>query len=380
LAIFVLSTDALTKKDKPLCDNGAQIGEGGSWQFWGGKAHSPEMDYYQPGCKNEQATMFYEPKSCSLPRFASDVSARPKRVLFVGDSTVDGQAQGFAWFFDKLRPQDYNKCNHPIWKMREIASKDLAAAGFSDEEVKATDAFIGKQNAGRNKFNIHDWWGCNSSVGFALADKPPPKTAAKAFMHTVRNFWAEPLGPEDVVVMNFGVWMDKKQAVFKQKEIDQSDEDNKESMKIMMEQIKSWGKDAPKFIWREITPSHWNSWDGYYTQQAFRSTLLQCKPVTNKNLELLAKKPSGLRGRVNAMFMQAITDAGMAVDGVNVEYLPVFQAAVQRVDDHPTQWDNPTKPDCTHFCQRGSVNRFMNSAILSVASGMMQRSKATKTV
>merc|ERR550537_2100255 len=160
--------------------------------------------------------------------------------------------------------------------------------------------------------------------------------------------------------------------------VDQSAEDDGNALQIMLEEMKSWGPNAPKFISREITPQHWNSPDGYYTPAAFKSTRLQCKPVPTKISKLLMSKPSGLRAKANELFTQAVVDANMAVDHQNIEFLPVWGAAVQRVDDHPTVLDQPMQPDCTHFCQGGSVNRFMNSAILSVASGMLQRSSAAR--
>jgi hypothetical protein len=336
------------------------------------------MDFYQPGCRKDGQLKMYEPKSCSLPMFAQTVPVKPKRVLFVGDSVGDSQAQSFAWFFDESRPQDIKKCAYDIKRAKDMVVANLTSAGFTEEEVKATADFVGNQNVGK-KWNLHEWWGCQSKTSFILADKPPPEEAVKGFMHTVRNFYSEPLGADDVVVMGFGIWMDDR-GVFRQKG-EARPGDRTKSLQMMLEEVKSWGADAPKLIYREITPSHWNSWDGYWTPEAYRTTTNQCKQIGAKSMELLAKKPSGLHAKTNSMFMQAIKDAGMAVDGTQVEFMPVWKAAVQRVDDHPITWDNPLRADCTHFCAHGSVNRFMNSATLAVASGMLQRAKTgAKTV
>lgn len=359
------SLDLDSVEVKPLCNSGAQL-DGGSWEDWGSAPKSREMSFLNlPGCK-KGANLMYEPKSCSLPRFANEVAFQPKRVVFVGDSTQDSQARSYAWFYDELKEKDLKKCAHPILKMKEKVAADLKKANFSQSDIEATENFVGSQISGK-KWNSQEWWGCESDVAFILADKPPPASAAKGFMHAVRNFYEKPLGPDDVVVMNFGLWMDG--AHYKK-------QDGSELSPILKE-LKSWGKDAPKLIWREITPSHWNSWDGYYTPAAFRSTNTGCKAVSEKHIELMAKNPSGLRGKTNLMVKQAMKEAGMEVDGVNVEFVPVWKAAVKQQDDHGTLGE---KSDCTHFCQNGSVNRFMSSALLSVAAGMMQRSKAPPAV
>jgi len=409
LVLLVFGTDALVKQEKkpatvkavevkasvkPMCDKGAQLTEG-RWANVGKRAHSQEMDYAQEGCptlgKNDAALMVYEPQNCSLPLFSKHVEKMPKRVVFIGDSISDAHAQSFAWFLDETRPDDYKKCKHNIGEMRALIKANLTSAGFSEEEVQATDAFIGSQNAGK-KWNLHEWWGCQSKTAFILADKPPPQKAVKGFMHAVRNFYEEPLGPDDVVVMNFGVWLgstvqpytdllqkkNKGKAKAKAKAGLSLDAET-ESIKLMMEQVKSWGKDAPKLIYRETTPGHWNSWDGYYTPEAFRSTFNQCKRLGPKELALVQTKPHGLYAKTTLMFHEAAEKAGMAIDGVQLEYMPVYNAAMQRSDDHAVMFgDHFGKRDCTHFCARGPTNRFMNSALLALASGMLKRSDDLK--
>jgi len=374
---------SVASKDKPLCDKASQLQDDGKWEHWNGREHSFAMDYGQPGCKKDAELMQFEPSSCVLPLHANEVTVRPRRTIFIGDSVQDSQAQAYAWFQNEQAPQDVKKCMHPLWRMAQNLKESLPKADFSEGEVKATTDFVKNQNKGK-AWNLHEWWGCNSSVSFALADKPPPAEAVKGYMHAVRNFHVDgPLGPDDVIVMNFGLWMDAKMDTKGGKgkgegvKIDQTDPQMKNSVKLMLEEIQGWSKTggAPKVVWREITPSHWNSWDGYYTKTASQTTLNQCKALTEKNRALLAKKSTGLRGRSTAMFMDAAAEAGLAVDGVNIEFLPVWRAAVQQPDDHPKSWDNSGSVDCTHFCNQGTVNRFLNAALLTTMSGMIQRSQ-----
>lgn len=360
VAALQVSPDTVKDIEKPLCKNASEVGGGGKWKSVKETQVSrlPNLKErgYQKGCSYDKF-MTYEPPTCKLPTHLYEVQKRPKRVMFVGDSVTDYHAQSFSWYY---QGENRNVQKKPCTFVKEDWQKHLKAAGrFDQKTIDDTVLWMEKQG-GNNGKNGHLWWGCqNSSVMYAPALTLEGKNPEvwKAFMYTVKTWVKKPLGPEDVIVMNVGLH-GLKDGFYKN--LDHMDRKWTPAITSMMEEYKEWKKegDAPKLIWRQVSPQHWQGDSGYWSPNAPKD----CSAIRSlkKQEERKEKYPS----RNNDMFLTAVEKAGLHVDGHDIEIMPIWRASADRWDEHPLL-------DCTHFCSFGGVTRYWNSALLVTAAGML---------
>jgi len=306
--------------------------------------------------------MMWEPTSCKLPYHSDETTKSPGRVVFVGDSITDTSARSFAWFKEKLWSKHLNGCTYQKADLKAKVRPQLLKAGFNSGTVADTVKYMEEQGFNRN----HHWWGCNTSVSYVPTDKPPPSNSVKAFMFALKNFGAEPLGPQDTIVLNWGMWA-------------KDDADWGDSLKQMMKEYAHWekAKTAPKLIWREVSPTHWGASTFQFNKKDFESTQTSkgCSaPGGPKQIEGGMKNKDKFPLKNNMMFKDAVKEAGLKIDGTNIEFLPIWRGTAERSEDHQPltayQIKTGATIDCTHYCTHGNVNRFWNSALSAVISGM----------
>jgi len=381
LLLLLPAAAALKVNDvKPLCMKasdmaGYPVGPGGKWKVESEKKYDPMPEAFargpnrgiQVGCTYDKF-MLFEPKTCRLPSHKDDVPVKPKRVVFMGDSVMDQSAASYSWFAQKEnRITDQKPCGF----MKEEMNEHLEKSGlFSKETIKDTVHWMVQQGGNNNK-NGHIWWGCkNSTVAFVpvLTLEPKNPEVIKALMYTVKTFHDQgPLGPEDVIVMNWGLHGLKDG---KKTNLVRMDKEWTPALTLLMKEWKAWKQEgaAPKMIWREVSPQHfagggnWN--EGIDLKQ-------KCAAMGALNLQ--AKDATRFPLRNDNMFKKAVEEAGLEVDHHDIEILPVWRASAERFDEHPNG-------DCTHFCQYGAVNRYWNSALLSTASGMLKAAPKQKEI
>lgn len=353
-----------TRSKKQFCKNAKDIEQG----FW---VSLKEDEFQSPpegaGCNPER--MMWEPQTCKLPYHSNETKKTPGRVIFVGDSISDISARSFAWYYDQLWAKDLNACTYQKADVGKKLKLQLLKGGFNAMTVADTQKYIEEQGFNRN----HHWWGCsaNVSVSYIPTDTPPPQNTVKAFMFAVKNFGAKPLGPQDTIVLNWGMWADK------------GDETWGASMKAFMQEYKQWmqAKTAPKLIWREVSPTHWgaDTQTGYSKDKYEMSQITKgCSPAGGpKQMEHQMKKTTQFPLKNTNMFKDSLKATGLKVDGVNIEFLPIWRGSAERYEDHQPltkyQIDNGQKIDCTHYCTHGNVNRFWNSALGATISAMKEK-------
>lgn len=361
---------------KPLCDNVLDVGGGGKWNPAEGPNQLDRLpqllergyQYSNQHC-NDGKFLVYEPPKCRLPARVLEVSKRPKRVMFIGDSVSDQSAQSFSWFYQKENRAVKKK---PCKFMKEDWREHLEKSGrFNETTIADTILWMEKQGA-NNAVNGHMWWGCkDSSVMYApmLTLEMTNKEVIPALMYLVKTWTDEPLGADDVIVMNIGLhglkdgfWKNLRHM------------DNKWTplLTLIMKEWGEWKKEgtAPKFIWRQISPQHWSGDGGNWNNQPWAK---QCIPLKPNILQFRQTDKTKYPTRNDMMFKQACQDAGLEVDDADITILPIWRASADRWDEHPNG-------DCTHYCMYGSVNRYWNSALLATASGMLKTSSVKKEV
>lgn len=368
---------------KPVCNSPDMMNApGGQWRALTKNEHETKFGQ-ESACWTKSPNigmardLAWEPMKCVLPVLAKDIPAKPKRVVFVGDSITDNHAESFAWFYAKQKKSS-DSCVHG-WKDKLLSqNKDL-----SKDVVKETLKWIKNE-----EHNSRPLWGCNEAVSYVpLSGMAEPKGDArgarppsmKAFMHLVRNVGSDPLGKDDVIVMNQGLHFHGKSM---------SDEWGP-ALEELLKEWKVWQEagNAPKLIWRQGSPQHWNTFDGGYVQKGSTS-VYQCKKFGLKQLHALnpKTKKEGLTYQSDNYFFTAIKKQGLKADNKNLAYVPIWQATAQRDDDHPAlYWQYPNDRfkenkfqgkmaslDCSHFCTHGPVSRFWNSALLVTIGSMQQ--------
>lgn len=350
-----------TRESKSFCTKASEL-QTGSWVSLkeGEYAEAPAGNNCNP------MKMMWEPNNCKLPYHSEEIKKQSGRVVFVGDSITDISARSFAWFKQKLWSKDLNSCTYQKEDVQKTVRPKLLKAGFNAAAVATTLQYMEEQGFRKN----HHWWGCNASVQYIPTDQPPPQSAVKPFMFALKNFGKTPLGPDDTIVMNWGQW---------------AKEDKGEwgpSMKLLMKEYAKWkeAKTAPKLIWREVSPTHWGAGVYEYSQKLYDATQTThaCAPAGGpKLMEAQQKRPEQFPLKNNNLFKEAVKDAGLEIDGVNIEFLPVWRGTAERFEDHQPltkyQIDQGQKIDCTHFCVHGNVNRFWNSALVAVIGSMKDK-------
>jgi hypothetical protein len=369
LALLVCSVaglriDEAPTKSKPLCDHSSQIAEGGKWREL--RTDEYKKPDHESFCRTEGAgkdsNMIYEPKSCSLPADLNQFAVKPRHVTFVGDSVTDFHAASFAWELDgNKKVSIYDKCLMEPEKM----TKDLVGAGFKQDTANHTVKWLVAQ-ASR-----HVMWGCKDRVSYIpLMEELPPQKAGgmlKSLMWMIKNWSPEPLGKEDAIVMNWGLHA----------ATGNHPADWAPSLEVMLLEYKKWQTEgnAPKLIWRQVSPQHFGGEDGAYKG----SLPNKCSALSQKKIEKATQK-SLAKLETDRVFTRAVEAAGLKVDNVNIAILPIWQASAERHDEHPYLHD--TMPgykqgiaDCTHFCQFGGVNRLWTSGVVALFDGMKKREK-----
>jgi hypothetical protein len=350
-----------TRASKSMCKDAKDVQEG-EW------VSLKQDEYAAPpegaGCNPQK--MMWEPSTCKLPYHPEEVAKKSGRVVFVGDSITDTSARSFAWFYDKLWAKNLNACTYQKDDLKLKVKPQLMKAGFNSVQTTQTMQYMEETGFRKN----HHWWGCNTSVAYVPTDTPPPKDAVKGFMFALKNFAKPPLGANDTIVINWGMWAKEKSEWWG------------DSMTLMLKEYKKWqeSKTAPKLIWREVSPTHWGAGVYTYTKELFEKTQVTkgCSPAGGpKQMEhQMSKKDSFPLANTN-MFKAAVKEAGLTVDGVNIEFLPVWRGTAERYEDHQplTKYQTQTGQhiDCTHYCTHGNVNRFWNSALAAVISGMKEK-------
>lgn len=359
-----------TRKTKQFCKKAQDIEQG----LW---VSLKEEEYAAPpegaGCNPQK--LMWEPNTCKLPYFSNETKKSPGRVVFVGDSITDTSARSFAWFYDKLWAKDLNACTYQKADVQKKVKLQLLKSGITPFQLKETQKYIEENGFDRN----HHWWGCsaNVSVSYVPTDAPPPRDAVKGFMYALKNFGSKPLGPEDVIVLNWGMWVDKGEKEGKMKA-----EEWGPSMKLLMQEYKEWKKagTAPKLIWREVSPTHWGANVYEYSKELYDKTQITkgCSPAGGpKQMEHQMKKADSFPLKNTNMFKESVKAAGLKVDGKDIEFLPIWRGTAERYEDHQPltkyQIDQGQKIDCTHYCTHGNVNRFWNSALVAVISSMKDK-------
>lgn len=312
----------------------------------------------QPGCKEERK--MWQPNNCNLPVSSKEVKERPKRFIFIGDSVQDVSAESFAWFLNKETPAKEKNCSYTGEHMKA----KLLEAGFSKQTTDHTVEFIQRQLT-----KGHKWWGCNSQVSYIPMAHMPDMHAENMFpalMFAVKNFGDKPIGKEDAIVLNFGLHYtnDKHKKVSEQaKQI--------RSLQLMLEEWSKWNQkdDAPKLIWRQVSPQHWGGVDGTFS--AFHE-VHECPAIGGpKALDNLMQNKEVFRYRNDRMFEQAAAKANLKIDGNKIAVLPIWRASAERYDEHILpEYGFVEAADCTHYCTHGAVNRLWNSGLLALSQDM----------
>jgi hypothetical protein len=287
--------------------------------------------------------------------------------VFVGDSITDISARSFAWFSDKLWSKNLNACTYQKDDLKLKVRPQLLKAGFNSVVTAQTIQYMEETGFRKN----HHWWGCNTSVQYIPTDTPPPRDAVKGFMFAVKNFAKPPLGKDDTIVMNWGMWA-------------KEDKDGgwANSMELLMTEYKKWQKagTAPKLIWREVSPTHWGAGVTTYSKELYDKTQTTkgCSSAGGpKQMEHQMSKKDSFPLQNNMMFKDAVKKVGLKVDGKQIEFLPVWRGTAERYEDHQPltkfQLETHQTIDCTHYCTHGNVNRFWNSALVAVISSMKEK-------
>lgn len=384
-------------REKPLCKTGKEwaawpVGEGGKWkpaQDEFNKDVLPAARKFEAGCKYEKL-LAYEPKNCRLPTHPDDVPQKPRRVMFIGDSVMDNSATSFTWFYQKEFRMGGNR--KPCLFAKDEMEKHLRQAGrFDKKTINDAVHFMVKQGVNNKKGKGHNWWGCqNSTVMYApvLTFTEQNPEVIKAFMYTVKTFGEEPLGPQDVMVMNWGLHGVADGGTGR---LAKMDKEWTPALTLLMKEWAQWKKEgtAPKLIWREVSPQHFpNPGGGWKPTQTSNpgggimdffnlgtkknevaanknevAAKNECAPIGDMNKRVVDHTTLPLRN--NNMFKKAVEDAGLSVDGKDIEILPVWRATAERFDEHPIN-------DCTHYCIYGSAYQYWNSALLATASNMLE--------
>eukprot|EP00746_Dinoflagellata_sp_MGD_P152080 gnl/MRDRNA2_/MRDRNA2_83425_c0_seq1.p1 gnl/MRDRNA2_/MRDRNA2_83425_c0~~gnl/MRDRNA2_/MRDRNA2_83425_c0_seq1.p1 ORF type:complete len:387 (-),score=111.30 gnl/MRDRNA2_/MRDRNA2_83425_c0_seq1:84-1244(-) len=353
--------ESTTRHLKSMCKDAKDVQEGEWISLKQNEyAAAPEGS----GCNPQK--MMWEPTKCKLPYHSDEVAKREGRVVFVGDSITETSARSFAWFYDKLWAKDLNSCSYQKEDVKLKVKPQLTKAGFNSVAQAQTLQYMEETGFRKN----HHWWGCNTSVAYVPTDTPPPKEAVKGFMFALKNFAKPPLNANDTIVVNWGMWAKEKSEWWG------------DSMKLMMKEYATWkkAKTAPKLIWREVSPTHWGAGVFTYTKELFEKTQTTkgCSPAGGpKQMEHQMQKKDSFPLKNNNMFKDAVKEAGLAIDGVNIEFLPVWRGTAERYEDHQPltkyQIETGQTIDCTHYCTHGNVNRFWNSALLATISNMKER-------
>jgi hypothetical protein len=348
-----------TRSAKAFCKDASQI-QNGTWVLL-------EEGEYQAApkvCNPE--LMMWEPETCKLPYHSNEVGQNLGRVVIIGDSITDNAARSFAWFYGESQGKERNACQYSKGNFKSKIQPQLEQINLKQSQVSDTLNYIEANGFRKN----HHWWGCDSNVMYIPSDSPPPSNAVRGFMHAVKHFSKEPLGPQDTIVLNWGAW----------------EKEDKEgawsgNMKGFMKEYAKWQKEktAPKLIWREMSPMHWGADGGKYTKQAFKDTQVTngCSKMGLKQIERQMQNKNEFPSSNTRMFKNALKEAGLQIDGVNVEFLPVWRGSAERYEDHQLlskyQKANHATIDCTHYCVHGNVHRFWNAALVSTISSMKEK-------
>jgi len=356
-----------TREDKAFCKSASEIGSG-SWVSLKEDeyAKAPEGS----GCNPQK--MMWEPNTCKLPYHSNETPMKKKgRVVFVGDSISDTSARSFAWFYDGLSAKEHNACKYEKEDLQKKVKLQLMKGGFNAATIATTTEYLEEQGFRKN----HHWWGCNTSVSYVPTDTPPPQGAVQAFMFALKNFGSKPLGPEDTIVLNWGQWAQTNG-------LDKSEAQWVPSMKVLMKEYAKWQekKEAPKLIWREVSPNHWGANTFTFNKKDFEATQTSkgCSPAGGpKMMQHQMNNKNQFPLRNTKLFQNAVKEAGLKIDGVNIDVLPIWRGTAERYEDHQpiTKYQISTGQsiDCTHFCTHGNVNRFWNSALVATISGMQEK-------
>jgi len=372
-SIFPTAVSQMWEPDKPLC-SAEQIGVGGTWremsqrevQSW----NSPKERHCKFNFSNEgrDAYMVYTPSSdCVLPALQGHVDVKSKHVRFLGDSLSRHSAQAFYSFTTSeyhyaverwpwhLLDGPY-KCNVSAAAIHNILS------GGNLSKASITWAVARLSTAQRV-------YGCGTNVSYI-----PMATAwnvSQGFMDALVTgilYSGTPLGPEDVLVVNWGLWPGAVLGL----------------TKFMRSFVKiAERKGAPRLIWRQTSPSHWPGGGDFYPGAHVATQCVPRERESEANYSHVDRAPH----KSDSAFFAAAQAAGLAVDGMRVAFLPIFRASVARHEEHPIShfynssqvWrerralGGTSRVDCTHYCLSSSVFRFWTSSLVSTIHSMVKR-------
>ena len=139
-----------------------------------------------------------------------------------------------------------------------------------------------------------------------------------------------------------------------------------------MDRVLSWWakgravRQAPRFLWRQISPQHWAAPHGKYRTIGDVFNTTRCtQPDASESI---------------SSFLLYDRNITRLVEQAGADVLPIFNATWSRSDNHPPlrkgsvrlrnsafdrAFANRTVYDCTHYCSRGSVLRFWTQALVS---------------
>lgn len=349
------------EQKKPLCKTQEQIDQIGQWinlkKNW---IISTPKDWKQTGCPTKN-NLFYELPDCSLPYTPDEVVHKPRRVVFMGDSLTDIHAESFAWYFTGELPE--RSCKFGAPQMFQM----LLSAGFEDKDAAKTVNWLNQQL----RWEKHVWWGCSKNVSYIPFHRLPAlsegKAVFRAVMHIVKNFGSRPLNKDDVLVMNWGLHMSSNDRIIEKFWTP--------AMEQFINEWKEWRRegDAPKLIYRQVSPQHWGTDDGVYSPESFAGARpgQECADFRDEqHIEEILKNEDTFPSRNDQMFNDALARAGLMTDETDVALLPIWRATAARSEEHPTL---NMRKDCTTYCTHSSVTRFWNSALLALIDGMAEK-------
>jgi hypothetical protein len=361
--VFSQASALQVDRGQPICGGNKDLSQKGKWVKLNDKQYTENFKPpgQQFGC--QVSKLMWQPESCSLPQKASDITMQPRRTVFIGDSVQDVSAESFMWFLEKKQP-------HKNCSFTDELKPKLVDQGYSSATADHTVKWIQNQLT-----KGHRWWGCSDKVSYIPMHRMPDSHShemIKALMFAVKNFGDEPLGPEDVIVLNWGLHYTNDKKDGQEKSIN--------DLKAILDEWALWDKagDAPKLIWRQVSPQHWGGVDGTWSPHHESST--SCSPIAlgkANRLDLMAKRTDGFKHRNDMMFEEAVQKANLKIDGTKIAVLPIWRPTAERNDEHIGQTYEHATADCTHYCTHGPVNRLWNSGILTLYQDMRKSEQAT---
>jgi len=236
----------------------------------------------------------------------------------------------------------------------------LIQAGFSRSTAHSAIAFLSNEShVSRAPWQRGVTLHCGARIDMRRVNELPSSEATMdAVLHALLYLGPDgPLSPKDFALVNFGL--------------------HSEWRGVHAVRLETWWakeharRRAPHLLWRQASPQHWPSqkWGMYSAELAKRST--QCSALDEAAVKKQRHSWSLLQPRTLPSEWGSL--------------LPVYDATVQRFDEHPplktphTQTGStnasrgllhpaaeaPSGEDCTHYCEPSSVFRLWTQVTLA---------------